>query len=111
MSLAPWRSLVGRWPIPLRQRYADLTAANESSGLAWPASEHDAFRQVWRETTPADRVIPPVLDRSGKPIPPAPDPTWADLADVFDIDCFPAWLAWRAENPTGCRPDRERKMA
>lgn len=105
MSLTPWRSLVGSWPIRLRERYAELSAANEAAGQPWPTSEHQAFRAVWRETTPADRVIPPVLNRFGRPIPSDPEPTWADLADLFDDDCFPAWLAWQAENPTSDQPD------
>lgn len=111
MSLTPWRSLVGSWPLPLRQRYADLSAANEASGQPWPTSEHQAFRQTWRETTPAERVIPPVLDRFGRPIAPDPEPTWAELADVFEADVWPAWAAWRAEDPTGHRPDHKRRTA
>jgi hypothetical protein len=39
----PWRGHIARWPLDLRQAWADLAAAYEADGTGWREAEEMAF--------------------------------------------------------------------
>ena len=50
----PWRSVVGSWPLALRQRWGDLANELMEAGMPWPEDEAEAFRRVCDEATPEE---------------------------------------------------------
>ncbi len=48
----PWRSIVGAWPVALREKWGRLANDLAEAGMEWPSDEAEAFRRVVEESRP-----------------------------------------------------------